>query len=222
MGFRRARVPRYRVGMARRQAVGVIGVIAGLALLAACSGQPETPAPTSLPTQSVAPEPSTPPSGTPEPTRFPTDQLPERLSDLVTEPVLPDEASEFTTDGAAAFAHYIIDATNWAYATGDAAPLLDHCSEDSGFCESVAEHAPVFGSGGLVRFGGLMTLSVDSVELYTDDDVAFAIGTISVGEATDLDAEGFKSGEVGQRDLDVTLQIQFVAGMWILLLAGGT
>ncbi len=222
VGFRRAGEPRYRVEMVRRRAAGAIGAIAALALLAGCGVQSQAPEPTSLPTQSVAPEPSTEPAGTPEPTPFPTDQLPERLSDLVTEPVLPVEAREFTTDGAAAFAQYVIDATNWAYATGDAAPLLDHCSEDSAYCQSVMAHAPEFEGAERTRFGGLMTLTVDSVELYADDAVAFVIGTASVGEATDLDTEGFKSGEVDQRDLDVTLQMQFTAGIWTLLLAGGT
>ncbi len=202
--------------MARRRAVGVIGVIAGLALLAACSGQPETPAPTSLPTQTVTPEPSTPPGGTPEPTPFPTDQLPERLSDLVTEPVLPDEASEFTTDGAAAFALYIIDAANWAYATGDAAPLLDHCSEDSGFCESVRANAGQLDEEGIVRYGGFATVEVASVDLFSPEMDALLAGTVTVTPLIDLDEAGIVVFEYDAETHQVNFHVTHSDGRWRL------
>ncbi len=206
--------------MARRRAVGVIGVIAGLALLAACSGQPETPAPTSLPTQTVTPEPSTPPSGTPEPTRFPTDQLPERLSDLVTEPVLPDEASEFTTDGAAAFAHYIIDASTLIHANGDVHPLLAVCSDGSGFCEALAEQAPSFADGSRVRFGGLSSIEVTNVELYADEQVAFVVADYSRDPYIDLDRHGALLEDVEGNEYPVIFHLTFQGDQWILETAG--
>ena len=61
------------------------------------------------------------------PSPYATDQLPERLFVLVSEPVFPDAAREFTTDGAAAFSQYVVDAVNWAYATGDSDPLAAVC-----------------------------------------------------------------------------------------------
>ena len=219
VGFRRARVPRYRVGMARRRAVGVIGVIAGLALLAACSGQPETPAPTSLPTQTVTPEPSTPPGGTPEPTPFPTDQLPERLSDLVTEPVLPDEASEFTTDGAAAFAHYIIDATNWAIASGDPGRLLESCSDEAKYCQNVDADVTAERDGVVVRHGGFTHLEATQVDLYQDDHRAFVTGTVHREPYVDIDEFGAASTQVGGSEFEVVFQLVFDDN-WILEGAG--
>ena len=216
VGFRRARVPRYRVGMARRRAVGAIGAITGLALFAACSGQPETPAPTSLPTQAVTPEPSTPPGGTPEPTPFPTDQLPERLSDLVTEPVLPDEASEFTTDGAAAFAHYIIDATNWAYATGDVAPLLDHCSEDSGYCTAVSAEVGALNDAGLARYGGLGELAISSADLFSAEVDALIYGAVSLSAFVDLAADGSLSESGDSTETDVIFHLGYIDAHWRL------
>ena len=220
VGFRRARVPRYRVGMTRRQAVGAIGAITGLALLAACSGQPETPVPTSLPTQSVAPEPSTPPSGTPVLTPFPTDQLPERLSDLVTEPVLPDEASEFTTDGAAAFAQYVTDAANWAYATGDATFLSDVCSPESAFCRGVAEEANLILDEGRTRFGGLTTVEILAVELFSDESDALVSGSVILGSSIDLDANGALLTQGEGASANVTYHVTFIGGAWILNAAG--
>ncbi|MFZ2428994.1 MAG: DUF6318 family protein, partial [Propioniciclava sp.] len=208
------------VGMVRRWAVGVIGTIAVLALLSGCAGQSDPPVPTRLPTQSVAPEPSTEPAGTPGPTPFPTEDLPERLSDLVTKPVIPDEAHEFTADGAAAFAQYVIDATNWAYATGDAAPLLDHCSEDSGYCDSVATNASLMRDGSLSRHGGLITIVIQEVVLYSDHEDALLEADLALAEYLDIDALGYLVAEGPGGESAVILHMTFMGDAWRLDAAG--
>ena len=219
VGFRRAGEPRYRVEMVRRRAAGAIGAIAALALLAGCGVQSQAPEPTSLPTQSVAPEPSTEPAGTPEPTPFPTDQLPERLSDLVTEPVLPVEAREFTTDGAAAFARYIMDASTWAFAGGDASLLLSACDDTTSFCELATDAAP-FIDGERVRFGGLNTIEVTDVELYADDQVAFVFAGYSREPSVDVDRDGYLLNEDSGAEYDVIFHLEYRDGAWMLQAAG--
>ena len=206
--------------MAQVTVAGAVGVIAVLALLAGCSSQPDPPAAPSTPVETVAPEPSTEPDTTPEPTPFPTEDLPERLSDLVSEPVLLPEAREFTTDGAIAFAQYVIDATNWAYATGDAAPLLDHCSEDSGYCQSVMAHAPEFEGAGRTRFGGRDSALANEVELYPDDRVVYVMATFSRAPYIDLDRGGLLLHQREGEDREVIFAAEHVDGVWILIGVG--
>ena len=111
-----------------------MAAIAVLLACAGCSTQADPSASTTGAVETPAPsaDPSTEPDddpATPAPT-LPTD-LPEPLADLVTEPVYPEAAREFTHDGAAAFIQYVIDATDWAYATGDPSYLLDVCDEEA-------------------------------------------------------------------------------------------
>ena len=149
------------------------------------------------------------------------DQLPERLSDLVSEPVFPDAAREFTTDGAAAFSQYVVDAVNWAYATGDSSFLLNHCAEDSGFCAGVRDDATMMVTDGRVRHGGMLSYAIDTVELYPNEDDAFVVGVTTVTATVDLDSDGRALTETDERELDVTMQMAFSDGGWTLLLAGG-
>ena len=214
VGCRRAGEPRYRVEMVRRRAAGAIG-----ALLAGCAAQSDPPVPTSSPTQSVTHEPSTEPAGTPGPTPFPTDQLPERLSDLVTEPVLPVEAREFTTDGAAAFTQYVTAAANWAYATGDATFLTGVCSTESAFCSGVAEDADLLLGEGRTRFGGLTEVEIRAVDLYPDQSDALVFGTAILSGYVDLDSNGGLLSQRERASADVIYHVAFVDGQWTLVAA---
>ena len=205
--------------MVRRWVAGAIGAIAALALLAGCAGQSDPPVPTSLPTQSVAPEPSTEPAGTPGPTPFPTEDLPERLSDLVTKPVLPEAAGEFTTDGAAAFARYIIDATNWALASGDPSLLLLSCSPDAKYCQNVEEDVTAERDGAVVRHGGASTVEATEVDLYQEDQRAFVTGTVHRDPYVDIDTLGVSIQQVDGSEFEVVFKLIF-EDRWVLEGAG--
>lgn len=198
-----------------------MAIAACVLVLVGCGVEPELEPPVPAPTVTTpTPAPAVPESDGPSP--YATDQLPERLFVLVSEPVFPDAAREFTTDGAAAFSQYVVDAVNWAYATGDSDPLAAVCDEDSAFCQSAHEHAPQFVGDERVRFGGLHSVEITSVEIYADDGVAFAFSVYSRDGFVDLDREGLLVEEAEADETEVTFHLEFRDGAWFLLGAGRT
>lgn len=191
-------------------------MLASVMALAACSGDGEDPAPPIDPTDAVTDN-----GPTEDPATVPPEDLPEPLADLVSEPVYPDAATEFTPDGAEAFVHYVIEATNWAYATGDVSHLLDYCSEESGYCTSVLESTDQMASEGRTRYGGAVSIDIEEVEIYVDEQDAFVNGIILIDSFVDLDDHGAVMDEIDPVELSGTLQIQFTDNHWTLLLAGG-
>lgn len=191
-------------------------MLAGVMALAACSGDGEDPAPPIDPTDAVTDN-----GPTEDPATVPPEDLPEPLADLVSEPVYPDAATEFTPDGAEAFVHYVMDAANWAYATGDASHLLDYCNEESGYCSSVTENAVAVANGFITRYGGLLEPTIHEIEIYPEHSDAFVSTTVNVSAYKDVDESGQITTEFDDRVLEVTFQASFDAGKWHLLLAGG-
>lgn len=190
---------------------------AAVLMLAACSSVPDDP--TVPPTTPVVETP------TPAPTEESTapelpDDLPERLADLVSEPVYPDAAREFTADGAAAFVQYVMDAGTWVYVTGDAAYLMEVCSDSSGFCSTVAGHSDDFRDGTRVRFGGDQWLEVSAVDLFEVDGLAFVAGLYSRNAYVDLDDDGTVVAESDSTSYEVRFQLGYVDDAWVLEGAG--
>ncbi|SNU02447.1 hypothetical protein SAMN06298212_13627 [Ruaniaceae bacterium KH17] len=198
-----------------------MAAIAVLLACAGCSTQADPPASTTGAVETPAPsaDPSTEPDddpATPVPT-LPTD-LPEPLADLVTEPVYPEAAREFTHDGAAAFIQYVIDAGNWAFATGDASPLMEHCDKESRYCANVADSASEFDPA-VVRFGGLAEADVTEIEIFAEASKGFASGTISRASYVDIDASGTILREVESNEFDAVFELAFDQ-QWFLVGAG--
>ena len=200
-----------------------MAAIAVLLACAGCSTQADPPAPTTGAVETPAPsaDPSTEPDddpATPAPT-LPTD-LPEPLADLVTEPVYPEAAREFTHDGAAAFIQYVIDAGNWVYSAGDSSHLEAVCSDESAFCAALVEHAPQFAQGGLIRFGGESRFEATAIDVFADEEMAFIAGVYSRSRYVDVDSRGDVAGESDSAEYEVRFQARFKDGDWILEGAG--
>lgn len=163
----------------RATALG-LSICAGLslAMAAGCSGA--TPAATSSSPTTASPAPTTTSAA---PT---TDQLPAPLRDLVSEPVLPP--AEFTEAGAEAFLQYVIDAVNWAYATGDTSYLTDVCAETSGFCTNVSDGATQLVDEGATRHGGVASLGELSSEVVEDTQSAIVSFEVHTDAFVDFDS----------------------------------
>ncbi|SNU02704.1 hypothetical protein SAMN06298212_1513 [Ruaniaceae bacterium KH17] len=206
-----------------------MAAIAVLLACAGCSTQGDPPEPTTgaveSPASSADPiaESSTEPDddpATPAPT-LPAD-LPEPLADLVTEPVYPEAAREFTHDGAAAFIQYVMDASNWADATGDASFLIDFCSEESEYCKSVANRAIMVASGEVTRFGGVVTADITSIELYSEESDALIGLSARLDPYVDVDAKQLILAESEGGAVDAVFHAEFRDNQWRLLAAGDT
>ena len=153
----------------RATALG-LSICAGLslAMAAGCSGA--TPAATSSSPTTASPAPTTTSAA---PT---TDQLPAPLRDQVSEPVLPP--AEFSEAGAEAFLQYVIDAVNWAVATGDTSYLEASCVETSGFCQNAIAGANELHEQGITRHGGVTRILIVRQDLV--DDTSSAVLDVEV------------------------------------------
>jgi hypothetical protein len=92
-------------------------------------------------------------SVTPSATPTPTVEIPE-----VPVPSLPDEATEYTSDGAIAFVRYAVEVINRAYLTGDTDSIADISTDACAACLSAIEVIDGVYSRGNRLEGGQMTL----------------------------------------------------------------
>jgi hypothetical protein len=126
----------------------IAGLLAGL--ISGCGGQDD---PGAGGTATI--------SASPTATPTPTMQIPD-----VPEPVLPDEANEYTSDGAIAFVHYAVEVVNRAYVTGDTQSLLAIGTKDCPPCRRAADDiGAVFERGNVYRGGQVTLVRTDWVAL---------------------------------------------------------
>lgn len=191
----------------RATALG-LSICAGLslAMAAGCSGA--TPAATSSSPTTASPAPTTTSAA---PT---TDQLPAPLRDQVSEPVLPP--AEFSEAGAEAFLQYVIDAVNWAVATGDTSYLEASCVETSGFCQNAIAGANELHEQGITRHGGAAELSgIRSLELLSEGGGAIAQLELSISASADINRQGSRE-ELSETTVNGTAVLEFGDDEWLL------
>lgn len=199
-------------------------LLAGVMTLVACSGTGEDLEPPIEPTDLITPsddEPTEDPD-VDDPATIPPEDLPEPLADLVSEPVYPEAATEFTPDGAEAFVHYVIEATNWAFAMGDPTKLVEWCIDDAVFCESVGEQSSFHHEHGWLRYGGDAAVdAVTGVDVFIDENAAVVSATIRVNERIDLEPNGTVADESDTSKIAMTFVLQYQGSSWQLEEAGG-
>lgn len=159
-------------------------------------------------------------SGAEGPTPYPEDVLPERLSDLVSEPVFPELAHEYSPEGAAAFVTYVMDAAIWLYAGGDGSFLTAVCSDSAGFCQSVSDTAAELMSEETVRFGALNHLDITSVTWHPEENASYVFADFSSDPGIDLDPDGVLVREFGVKEYPVVFHVIYRDDAWVLEAAG--
>jgi hypothetical protein len=131
--------------------------IAVVALLSACSDDaPPAPSP-SLPAPSASDAGSTP-AGSASPTS----------SAAASVPPLPPEARAETSQGAAAFARYWFEVSDYAYATGDRSRLKEFSQQECVSCKSVVEEIESRHASGATFEG--VDITVRSAEAAPPDE----------------------------------------------------
>ncbi|WP_130012190.1 DUF6318 family protein [Serinicoccus sediminis] len=125
-----------------------IAVVAGLALLTACTQESE-PSPMPTPEEALTTATQEPDdvavtsapaeTATEEPTEDPAAEGP---------PEMPAEAREQTEEGAEAFAQHYIDVLNWAYRTGETGPAEELSGSECDSCSGLIEEASQYQTTG--------------------------------------------------------------------------
>jgi hypothetical protein len=154
--------------------VAAVGLVV-VTVLAGCGGDE----PGAGATATVAP------TATPTATPTPTADIP-----VVPVPVLPEEAKEYTSDGAIAFVHYAVEVINRAYVTGDTQSLLAIGTDDCPTCRRTAEDIDtVFASGNVVR-GGAVTLEQTDWVALGENVIPTVPSVVAIAEMTEVAPDG--------------------------------
>lgn len=159
--------------------IGGFFIVAVLALTA-CSGDP----------QPREPDPSATPTST----------------STATPPPMPDQATEDSPEGAAAFVDYWVDVSNYAAATGDVTELSRISSADCSGCQSYIDlYRDTYAAGGYFK-GGDWELGAIDVEYSPDNTYVTTTVEYSVGKF--LSANGDKVRTMPSDSDQVSFAIQ--------------
>lgn len=164
--------------------------IAALLFAAACGGEPEVlePDPTSDRTTS---------------------------SDVVA-PEKPAAADEDSESGAATFALYWTDVSDYASLTGDTDELEDISASDCAGCSEYIEYyRELYGAGGRLT-GGLQTLSDVTTRPSDDGKVVLVRATVSLAPGTVRETAGAREAETQAERNRVVFRVSRDRDAWVM------
>ncbi|GEL99933.1 DUF6318 family protein [Cellulomonas terrae] len=167
-----------------------------MALVAGCTGSGSEPA------ESTAP-PVVEVTQTPTPTPTP-----------VVKPEPPDAMGEPTTDGAIAAATYFLSLYDYAFASGDAGPLMEMSAETCDLCAYVQESVVAMTSEGRSSVGHpARVLTSESTEIRPDEWFS-ALLRVEQAATQELDADGKVVAESAANVTDFLFAMSWLGDRW--------
>lgn len=218
--------------LARRAGL-LAGALLAAASLTACGGDDgdrtrddatlEVPATTEAEAPTAAPatgeetaEPTASPSAA-ETSAEPADAGDVPLIDTLVEPVAPDMTKDDA--GALAFTNYAIDVLNYAYATGDSAPLHEIYDPAATHLATVAGTVDQIGDGGLTQYGGdgWMDMTQMISVGWPSEDVATVTFTLQYAAGEVRDSSGQVLHQADGGFTDVVYELEWRGEEWIIV-----
>lgn len=179
-------------GLLLRGAVTVLAAV----LLGACTGGGE---PVATPTATATPSPTAEPSPTPTPMAFPT----------------PAAAiSEPTPEGAIAAGTQFVALYDYAFSTGDAAPLMAMSGEGCGLCASVRDDVQAMVDGGFASVRQpAQVVESDSTEIREDEWFRVHL-RVEQGPLVTVDPDGTREQTSDGSTVDFIFEISWIGDRW--------
>jgi hypothetical protein len=145
-------------------------------------------------------------SGSDDPTpEEPTSASPTTSTPTATLPTMPAQASEDSSEGAAAFVKHYVDVFNYAAATGDVDELSRLSSPDCEGCQRYIKlYRDTYAAGGYFR-GGDWKIGDLEVERSTESHRLF--GHLTSAPGTQAVSRGARSGPTEPEDADLIFVI---------------
>ncbi|MGJ9412091.1 DUF6318 family protein [Aeromicrobium sp. CF4.19] len=167
----------------------IAALIAGLLLLAACTGEPDVREPDPTPSASASPT-SAPP--------MPSSQV-----------------AEDSPEGATAFVDFWLKASNHSALTGDT-DLLENISADEcqGCRRYIDLYEQIYEAGGALR-GGERTISETTVD-YSATGESFVEANVNAAKGQEQQRDDSEVKETPANTVDLTFEIERAESGWIL------
>lgn len=183
----------------------VEGAAAGVAVLVLLTGcAADEPAPQPAPSTATTPSPSSATSSPP-----------------VAVPQLPEAATVGDAAGAEAFVRHWVDVLNYAYQTGDTAPLDAITLPDCELCEgSAADIENVYRSGGLLE-GGVVTVDLVRSPPPDADGTVIVSTRYAQADLINVSEDGIRETLPGFPAENAGFVLDYVDGSWFVVGVGG-